>query len=85
MKLRQIASNMTELDTPKASILFSYSTPVAGLIRFKSEDEDGPFKTDTWYSQTTTRHINKYFREVWGIDPETVRTIPQHEIDALTK
>lgn len=76
---------MTELETRHADILFSYSTPVAGLIRFKSDDQDGPFKTDTWYSVTTTRHINKYFRDVWGIDPKTVRTIPQHEIDALVK
>ena len=85
MKIKPIASNMTELETPKADILFSYSTPVAGLIRFTSDDKDGPFKTDTWYSTTTTRHINKYFRDVWGIDPKTVRTIPQHEIDALVK
>jgi hypothetical protein len=76
---------MTELETPKADILFSYSTPVAGLIRFKSDEEDGAFRTDTYYSVTTSRHINKYFRDVWGIDPETVRTIPQHEIDALVK
>ncbi|NIP54369.1 MAG: hypothetical protein GWN13_14410 [Phycisphaerae bacterium] len=80
MRLRQIASNMTELHTDAASVLFSYATPVAGWV-----DGTKPFKTDTHYSATTTRHVNKYFREVWGIDPGTVKTIPQAQIDALIK
>ena len=54
MKLKNIGSNMTELDLGRVTILFSYSTPVAGM------DEQGMFRTDRQYSPTTTRHINKY-------------------------
>lgn len=54
MKINQIASNMTELKTHCATVLFSYQTPVAGY------DAQGPFRTDCKYSVTTTKHINKY-------------------------
>lgn len=55
MKLKAIGSNMTELTYGNGiSILFSYSTPVAGW------DDKGAFRTSTHYSTTTTRHINKY-------------------------
>jgi len=53
--LEPVASNMTEITTSKGTrILFSYQTPVAGY------DEKGAFRTNVWYSMTTTRHINKY-------------------------
>lgn len=80
MQIKPIASNMTELNSDTANVLFSYSTPVAG-----SADGVGLFKTEKWFSQTTTRHINKYFRDVWDVDPDTVQTIPQEQIDALVK
>ena len=55
MKLKPVASNMTELTFNNGvTILFSYKTPVAGY------DNDGSFRTDEHYSSTTTRHINKY-------------------------
>ena len=54
MKLKSIGSNMTELNINGVSVLFSYSTPVAGW------DDKGAFRTSTYYSTTTTRHINKY-------------------------
>ena len=54
MKLKTIASNMTELEVNGASILFSYETPVAGW------DSNGAFRTKDYYSTTTSRHINKY-------------------------
>ena len=54
MKLKQIGSNMTELNINGVSVLFSYDTPVAGW------DSDGSFRTDEHYSPTTTKHINKY-------------------------
>ena len=76
LKLRQIASNMTEITSANgADILFSYSTPVAGRL------SDGTaFKTDKWYSQTTTRHINKYFK---GLDPSLIVEYSQDYIDAM--
>ena len=54
LKLKSIASNMTELCIGSTSILFSYDTPVAGW------DDKGAFRTLEHYSATTTKHINKY-------------------------
>jgi hypothetical protein len=71
MRLTPIGSNMTELYINGVSILFSYSTPVAGY------DHDGAFRTDTWYSSTTTRHINKYLGKGNG------REVSQDYIDSL--
>ena len=54
MQLRPIGSNMNEIVVKGKSILFSYSTPVAGW------DENGAFRTDEKFSVTTSKHINKY-------------------------
>ena len=68
MILRQIGSNQTELSLNNGnSIFFSYETPVAGF-----DAEDGFFKTETYYSKTTSRHINQYFRYVDAADISTV-------------
>ena len=66
MKLKQLGSNMTELATNSgAVILFSYSTPVAAML------PSGQYvKSNKWYSQTTTRHINKWLQGVFA-DVET--------------
>ena len=45
---------MNEIVVKGKSILFSYSTPVAGW------DENGAFRTDEKFSVTTSKHINKY-------------------------
>jgi len=84
MKLKQIASNMTEIEIHQTDalpyyVLFSYSTPVAG------RSDVGVFKTAKKYSRTTTKHINKYFREEWGIDPLSVDEVDQAYIDGLVK
>ena len=72
MKLNIIASNMTELHTDDAVILFSYETPVAALR--KSDHEY--LRTDLFWSQTTSRHINK-----WGA--RDGKEIPQSRLDSL--
>ena len=60
MILRQLGSNQTELSLNNgSSIFFSYETPVAGY-----HSEDGFFKTETYYSKTTSRHINAYLGDV---------------------
>ena len=60
MILRQLGSNQTELSFNNGnSIFFSYETPVAGF-----DSEDGFFKTETYYSKTTSRHINAYLGDV---------------------
>ncbi len=55
MQLTPIASNMTEVETEDARILFSYKTPVAAYVFGK-----GYVKTDKFWSVTTSRHINKW-------------------------
>ena len=55
MQLTPIASNMTEIETEDARILFSYRTPVAAYVFGV-----GYVKTDKWWSVTTSRHINKW-------------------------
>ena len=73
MKLCRIGPNETTVNFPEGTtVLFSYSTPVAALL------PSGRFvRTTQYYSQTTTRHINKWLD---GVDaPE----VPQAFIDAL--
>tara|TARA_A100001037_G_C14601551_1_gene393166 strand:+ start:264 stop:494 length:231 start_codon:yes stop_codon:yes gene_type:complete len=74
MQIKPIASNMTELEVNNTTILFSYSTPVAGY------SDEGAFRTDKWYSVTTSKHINKY---LGGKDVGKV--VPQSYIDALVE
>jgi len=71
MRLSPIGSNMTEVETDNARVLFSYRTPVAAYI-FGT----GFVKTSTWYSTTTSRHINK-----WGA--KEGKEVDQKILDAL--
>ena len=74
MQIKPIASNMTELEVNNTTILFSYSTPVAGY------SDEGACRTDKFYSVTTSKHINKY---LGGKDVGKV--VPQSYIDALVE
>lgn len=74
MRIQQIASNMTELHTDDAVILFSYSTPVAVLRKADHEY----LRTDRFWSVTTSRHINKWLQ---GVEAQTVS---QAEIEGMT-
>lgn len=74
---------MSEVEVNGNFILFSYETPVAGRSIF--QENDGFFKTATHYSATTTRHINKYFRNEWDIDGKKVAEVSQEFIDGLVK
>ena len=75
MKIKNIGSNVTELHTDDAVILFSYETPVAGL---RTSDHEY-VRTDLFGSVTTSRHINKWLS---GVEAQTV---PQDELFALAK
>ena len=79
MKLKQLGSNMSEIELGSfpnnTSIMFSYSTPVAGY------DSKGAFRTDEHYSPTTSKHINKYLGDAKSI----ARTVSQDYINGLTK
>ncbi len=72
MKIKQIGSNMTELDLGFAQVFFSYDTPVAARLT------DGSLvRTEQWYSATTSKHINKWLQ---GCECQTV---PQARINCL--
>ena len=72
MKLKQIGSNMTELDMGFVQVFFSYETPVAARLT------DGSLvRTDERYGVTTTKHINKWLN---GCD---ALTVSQYRIDCL--
>ena len=71
MQLTPIASNMTEIETSEARILFSYRTPVAAYIF-----GEGYVKTDQFWSVTTSRHINK-----WGA--KDGKEVPQARLENL--
>ena len=77
MELKQLGPNMTELRFTDHLILFSYETPVAGW------HDCLLFKTKENYSSTTTKHINKYFRDQWGVNPLSVDEVSQDYIDSL--
>ena len=54
LNIKNVGSNMSELEVGGKSILFSYQTPVAGY------DDDGAFRSEDFFSVTTSKHINKY-------------------------
>jgi hypothetical protein len=64
--------NMIELKINGNHILFSYKTPVAGW------DDCGAFRTEGFYSVTTSKHINKYFGA-----KDIGRKVPQSYIEKL--
>ena len=73
MKLRKAGNNMTELSLSNGTdVLFSYETPVAAFI-----EGEGYVRTETKYSVTTSRHINKWLNGM------VARDVPQSVIDAL--
>ena len=55
MKLIRFGSNQNlVIINDDTEIFYSYKTAVAGKIKGKY------YKTNEWYSRTTTRHINNY-------------------------
>tara|TARA_R110002020_G_scaffold141155_4_gene312800 strand:- start:515 stop:802 length:288 start_codon:yes stop_codon:yes gene_type:complete len=73
MKLKSISNNETEITTETGTrILFSYETPVAVI-----NSQGDCFTTEKKYSNTTTRHINKW---VNGLN---YTSVPQPVINLL--
>ena len=75
MQLTPIASNMTEVETSKARVLFSYRTPVAAYVF-----GEGFVRTEKWWSVTTSRHINK-----WIGKDVTTEEVSQTYLDNLVQ
>ena len=83
MNLKSIAANQTEIKTnDKLLVFFSYETPVA-FIDYRNKNFNTG-KTNEFYSQTTTKHVNTFFTR-HGYDPKTVGQVPQNKIDKLIK
>ena len=83
MQLTPIASNMTEVETSEARILFSYRTPVAAYVF-----GEGFVRTEKWWSVTTSRHINKWIgmdMPVSGYVAVTTEEVPQTYLDNLVQ
>lgn len=83
MKLQQVGSNQTKLVLNDGTeVFFSYETPVAALVR--EETLEGTrwhqYKTDTYYSRTTSKHINQ-----WNPRGGAYGIKPQSFFDALVK
>jgi hypothetical protein len=74
-QLVSLGANVTELVTPQATVLFSYSTPVAAQI-----PGVGFVRTERTHSPTTTRHVNDWLRNN-GV--ESAAPIPQKHFDGL--
>ena len=78
MKLHSFATNRTLLTFDDGTeLFFSYATPVAGYSR----SLHGYFRTKSWYSSTTTRHINKYLDK--STRPDLISTVEQSTINNL--
>jgi len=79
MKLTPIAANRNIISYNNGNeVFFSYSTPVAGY-----STELGYIRTKTYYSQTTSRHINKYLDiKNNGLDSHFI-SVDQEVIDNL--
>ena len=64
MKLTPIAANQTEVSINDGStIFFSYRTPVAAYL-----PEKGYVRTNKFWSVTTSRHINKWLKNVTNVE-----------------
>lgn len=66
----------TEIGTSHATVLVSYSTPVAAFVLGR-----GYIRTADFYSVTTSKHINQWLRSKSALD--RCETVPQAELDAL--
>ena len=60
MKLTPIAANQTQISLNNGTEgFFSYKTPVAAYL-----PEKGYVRTEKFWSVTTSRHINKWLKDV---------------------
>ncbi len=58
MKIKQLGSNRTELESGNLTILFSYETPVAVWDRNIGDY----FVTEKTWSNTTSKHVSAWIR-----------------------
>jgi hypothetical protein len=73
MKVKSLGTNKTLVSIGNNEILVSYETPVAGFISGM-----GYFRTSTFHSKTTSKHINQYLNGI-----TKVSIIPQGRINKM--
>ena len=84
LNVKQIANNMIELHTTiecitgrtaEYYVLVSYETPVVvvSIVNHKQS----VFINKKWFSQTTTKHINKYLTGNWGYNMNQIKAMPK--------
>lgn len=86
MKIKPIASNMTELVLDNGcKVLFSYETPVA-CYKYDTEKSAYQFyRTTKKWSVTTSKHINKWNNMFLGVSFSQWNEMPQDYFDNLVK
>jgi len=72
MRVDSSLSNRTIIELEDMTILISYKTPVACFI-----SGEGFYRTDTFHSVTTSRHINQW------LDGREALELPQNYFDSL--
>lgn len=72
MKLQNLGSNKTSIETETHVIFFSYNTPVVALVK-----NEGWFKTSKKWSVTTSKHVNQF------LDGVNAKEQPQSWFDGL--
>lgn len=74
MNLTPIRANMTELELDGLTVLFSYRTPVAALVRETTAEGTSwhQYRTAKNWSRTTERHINQWNPKggAYGVKPQ---------------
>jgi hypothetical protein len=75
MNITPCGTNHTQVSTGKFVIFVSYQTPVA----YYDRTLDKTFKTSKKWSNTTTRHLNKWLAGF----PSSASEVSQETIDAL--
>lgn len=90
MKLKQLASNMTELTLNNSTIvLFSYETPVAAYLSENIKMPLGHYvreiKTNKKWSRTTSKHIAKWNPNHTVGTAKDFEEVDQEVLDNLVK
>jgi len=75
MKVKSLGKNKTLVKFGTSEVLVSYETPVAGKT-----DKVGYFKTDKYFSNTTSRHINEYLAD---IDYRNITILPHKLLEDM--
>ena len=79
MKITKLGTNLLTLETPTATVLVSYATPVAAWLRNGCKY----VRSAERFSVTTTKHINAWLKTCATIPIVECDVVPQAEIAAL--